>query len=213
MTSQPILVFLLDETGSMNSHLQTTISAFNEYTDSLRREKPELRVTLTLFSTGKHETLATLLPIAQLPALSTSNYHPNGGTPLYDAIGRVVTETEIAVTGMKAAGTDPDVLVTILTDGEENSSKEFSRDAIFRLIQRKEAEDWTFVYLGADHDAWAVASSIGVRADRAKQFKKEFMQEEMDDLGRQSISHLATPRSERRNAAFFSPKPNETKER
>lgn len=162
-----IVVFLLDETGSMGSVRDATISGFNEYIDTLAKRTPDALLSLRLFSSEKYAILAQLTPIALAPRLSYKTYQPDGGPPLYDSIARLVRETETAVGPIEPP---PEVLFVIMTDGEENASREFNRDRIFALITQKEEQGWSFVYLGANQDAWKVGASIGVNQARSMQY-------------------------------------------
>lgn len=164
-TSTPFVVaFLLDETGSMQSVRDATISGFNEYIITLKNKHADALLTLTLFSTEKYAKVTNLTPLAYVTPLSYETYQPSGGTPLYDSAARLIRETEDAAKPIQPA---PEVLFVIMTDGEENSSREFNRQRLFELIQGKERQGWTFVYLGANQDAWAVGESIGVRSGSA----------------------------------------------
>ncbi len=154
-----VVNFVLDETGSMEIVKQATISGFNEYLTTLRQQPGKVLLTLTKFNSGKIETLYRAAPIADVKDLDADTYRPSNGTPLYDAVAQTIHETEKALTGMKGK---PNVLCIIMTDGEENSSKEYSREKLFALIKAKESEGWTFAYLGANRDAWEVGASIGV---------------------------------------------------
>ena len=156
-----IIAFLLDETGSMGVVRDATISGFNEYVDTVRGKHPDALLSLRLFSTEKYDKVTQLTPLPLCPRLSYDNYTPSGGTPLYDCVARLIRETEGVTDSLKPK---PEVLFVIMTDGEENSSREFNRERIFQLISQKTEMGWTFVFLGANQDAWQVGQSIGVRA-------------------------------------------------
>ncbi len=94
-------------------------------------------------------------PLADVPALTPQTYEPRGSTPLYDAIGECIRRVE-------AKGRA--VINVIVTDGHENASQEFTLDAVKALVKEKEAEGQTFVFLGANIDAFAVGASFGAQA-------------------------------------------------
>jgi hypothetical protein len=148
-----IINFLLDETGSMMSVKQQTIEGFNEYLNSMRKEKVDFK--LTKFNSSKTEIHDTK-PAKDYPELTYETYVPDATTPLYDAIGRSVRSLENDLKEKKRK-----VLMVIMTDGLENASQEYNRDAIFKLVSEKEKDGWTFVYLGANQDSWAVAEPLG----------------------------------------------------
>jgi hypothetical protein len=164
--SGPTLVaFLLDETGSMMSCKQATISGFNEYIQTLKNTKQDINFTLTKFNSMKSEIVHDCVELKDVKELNDQTYIPDNGTPLYDAIGSTIRSTEKNKESKKRK-----ILVVIQTDGEENASKEFSRQNICDLIKEKEKAGWTFVFLGANIDAYQVANSIGVKASNTANY-------------------------------------------
>ncbi|KKM24356.1 hypothetical protein LCGC14_1605890 [marine sediment metagenome] len=155
-----IISFVLDETGSMLSVRLATISGFNEYVDEIRKNKKgPVRFSLTTFNSIKIATVLDHVELKDVPKLTGKTYNPTSLTPLYDAVAQSIGKTKKRV---KTYKTKPSVLCVIMTDGYENASKEYTREAIFELVKEMEGKGWTFAYLGANQDAWAVAESIGV---------------------------------------------------
>ena len=157
---QRVLVnVILDKSGSMASKLKDVIEGFNAYVDGLSQEdKVEYLFSLTLFDTlVAHRSVA--VPLSQVQKLDTKSYQPGGNTALNDAIG-------ITVRKVDADRPQVDKVVTvIMTDGEENSSREWTHDAVKGLISQKENEGtWTFVFLGAAPDAWDQGRGYGIAA-------------------------------------------------
>lgn len=143
---------VLDRSGSMNSCASDAVGGYNAYVAKL----PETaRVSLTLFdSEGVDLIRDAVEPAAAL--LKTDEYVPRATTPLYDAIGRTISEAEKRCVGFDR------VALVILTDGLENASREFTRDDIQKLLTRKQDKDgWLVVYLGANQDAWHVGQQFG----------------------------------------------------
>lgn len=149
--------FLLDETGSMMGVKQQTISGFNEYIDTLKQgeNSKDIYFTLTKFNSGKVEIVYDAVPLNTVTNLSDATYKPASLTPLYDAIG-------ISIRSLEKKVNKDNVLVVIQTDGLENASREFTRQHIFSLIDEKKREGWTFVFLGADQDAWITSEGLGI---------------------------------------------------
>lgn len=135
----------------MESVKSQTISGFNEYINTLRKQKNVL-FTLTKFNSDKVDIVYNGVPLSDVKELTNDNYRPNYFTPLYDAIGRTI----------KSLGDAKNVLLVIQTDGQENSSKEFTRQVVFDLVTEKKKEGWTFVFLGADMDAYGASAAIGI---------------------------------------------------
>lgn len=154
-----VVNFVLDETGSMLSVKVATISGFNEYLVGLKESKAKVWMTLTKFNSTKVEVVHDAVLVKDVPDLNEKTYVPEHLTPLYDAIGKTIRATEEA---LKKKRGKPAVLCVIMTDGLENASKEYTREGIFNLIEEKTKEGWTFAYLGANQDAYAVGESIGV---------------------------------------------------
>lgn len=153
-TTTEILV-VLDKSGSMHSRAGDAIGGFNSFLKQQKEAKDKRNLTLVLFDTTYSE-LYSSVDAKYVAELSYSTYVPGGGTALYDTLGRALNRLEDR--GAKKA------LVVIITDGEENSSKEFGRDTIRTKISRlKEDRNWEFIFLGADQDAFTQGEKIGIQ--------------------------------------------------
>lgn len=95
------------------------------------------------------------MALEQVPQLNGQFYWPSGGTALYDAVSESIRFAEVTVQKGER------VLVLIMTDGEENSSKKTTATEIKNMIQSHEAlGNWTFAYIGQNPDAWAKKVSL-----------------------------------------------------
>lgn len=141
-------IFVLDRSGSMESCWDDTIGGFNSFLSEQKKEGGTL--TLVLFD---HEvlTMYTNKPIEEVEPLTRESYQPRGSTALLDTLGKVIKET-----------TSESSLVIVLTDGQENASKKYTKAHIKDLIEQKQKDGWKFMYLGANQDAFAEAGSIGI---------------------------------------------------
>ena len=157
--------FILDESGSMTSIKDQTISGFNEYVDSLKPKGKSARFTFTKFNSDRTSIVCDNIPVKDVPLLTSSNYIPNNLTPLYDAIGASIKTIDRALTKEPL-----DVLCVIMTDGQENCSREFTRSKIFDIISEKQKEGWTFAYLGANQDSWGEGVKVGIAGDNTLDF-------------------------------------------
>lgn len=137
----------------MESAKSATISGFNEYIENLLKDrKNTYKVSLTLFN-DKVEEKYINQSLPKVIELTERTYQPDGMTALYDAACRTLN---------KVRGNKGKNIVVILTDGEENSSKEFGSEDFKKLVKELQAKkNWTFVYLGANHDAWLIAKVWG----------------------------------------------------
>lgn len=143
--------FILDKSGSMESVQEATISGFNEYIQSLKSDKEtSYTFDLTFFDTTVRKEY-TNSPLELVNRLHGDNYRPNGGTALYDA----VCETLLS----RKAETGGKWIVVVMTDGEENSSKTYDEKKMADMVKLlTNTGNVTFVFLGANQDAWANAS-------------------------------------------------------
>lgn len=142
-------IFLLDRSGSMEACWDDTIGGYN----ALVKEQSAFGGTMTLVQFD-HEYTVTYKqsPIGEVVPLTRETYKPRGSTALLDAIGRTIKTWE-----------SPDApTVIILTDGQENSSTKYTKAHIKDLIEAKTNDGWTFMYLGANQDAFAEAGSMGI---------------------------------------------------
>jgi hypothetical protein len=166
------MTFVLDESGSMSAAYEATISGFNEFMDSQRDKSLGVcRVSLVKFNGDRIKTVYSDRHIDDVKPLTRRTYNPASVTPLYDAIGQAIRDTEEkykasvdvlkAVTGSDGKAAIPMVIMIIMTDGLENNSRKYNQKTIFDLISEKKDEGWAFVFLGADQDSWAAAQPLG----------------------------------------------------
>jgi uncharacterized protein YegL len=189
---QRVLVnVILDKSGSMNSKVKDVIGGFNLYVDELAKEPAvEYGFTLTLFDTAVAMKYNSV-PLAQVARLDDSSYRPSGNTALLDAIGNTVQT-------VSTAGFDK-IITVIMTDGEENSSREWTLPAVRELVRNRESlGNWTFVFLGANLDAFAQGNALGVAALNAVRYDADNYRGVYDSLGRMTnLFSSAAPRSSR----------------
>lgn len=183
-TKETVIALVLDETGSMQSCKDTTISAYNEYVNSLR-DKDGFRLGLTTFNASKMD-VGVIEPIKNAKKLNHENYQPASNTPLFDAVGKTIRHIE------KEAKKDEAILFVILTDGEENSSREYTKDAIKSLIDEKTKAGWTFVYLAANQDAWEGAKALNISAQSAMNFDNKTVGMAMCNLSAATVRYAAS---------------------
>jgi hypothetical protein len=147
MTSR---IFILDRSGSMETIRDDTIGGYNAFVDSQK----QFGGTMTLIQFD-HECIETYVdkPIAQVEPLTKETFTPRGSTALHDAIGHVLKKFKTPSTCI------------ILTDGHENASRTFSKAHVKDLIEGASSKGWSFLYLGANQDAFEVGGSMGIRSD------------------------------------------------
>ena len=164
-------VIILDKSGSMSNVARQAVDGVNETIGSIKsaQEKnpdQEHIVTLVAFCGCETRVIYDNLPVNEVKTLTDRDYRPCCMTPLYDAIGTTITR----VHALKSHEKDSLALVTIITDGYENASREFTQMAIMSLIDSYKEQGWQFTYIGADHDVQQVAFSLHI--DHHLQFDK-----------------------------------------
>jgi hypothetical protein len=145
---------LLDRSGSMGPIARQTVDAFNEYVNGLAvTDGLDARISLTIFDTEGIDLIRDKVPAkAPQAKLSITEFLPRAGTPLNDAIGRTVSEV---IADRAALRPGEGVAFVILTDGLENSSREYKLEMIKALLEKVQKEfGWLVLYLGANQDAF-----------------------------------------------------------
>jgi hypothetical protein len=156
-------LIILDESGSMESIKNTIIKGFNELVQTVQgieKQFPEQEhfISFVSFNGLGQKLLHFADPASILKQLNYKTYKPDSSTPLFDAIGFSINKLKQYLQGQ----TDYNVLVTILTDGEENASKEFSGNDIKNLVEELKHNRWTFTYIGTDHDVEKIALALSI---------------------------------------------------
>lgn len=157
-------LIILDKSGSMFNIKKEAVAGYNETLGSIKSAQLKHYdtqghyISLAAFCGCGVDMIYDCTPVKDAEKMTTRQYAPCCGTPLYDAIGKSVT----ALINKTKTIEDVAVLVTIITDGMENASREWDGHAIKRLIAERKEEGWMFSYIGADHDVEKVAASISI---------------------------------------------------
>jgi len=176
-------LIILDESGSMESIKSSIIQGFNEIVQTVKgiqKAYPEQEhfISFVTFNGIAIKVLHFNEPVENLQLIDENRYLPDASTPLFDAMGFSFAKLKQIVEPLS----DYNVLVTVLTDGEENASKEYSGKAIKKMIDELKLKRWTFTYIGAEHDVEKFAASISITntmnfskndADMQQMFVKE----------------------------------------
>ena len=155
-------LLILDESGSMERIYHPTLSGCNETIQSIRSaqrryENQDQRFSFVTFNSDGIKTVMDDVPIGEVRDLTPADFHPDACTPLYDTIGKSCAALEKKITEKER------VLVTIITDGLENDSSEYTLDSIQSMTERLRAKGWTFVYMGANQNAKEVALTLNIK--------------------------------------------------
>lgn len=160
-------LIILDESGSMSSIREQALSGANETLQTIRAAQQEntddhQMISFVTFDTGARKpfvrTIIDSEKIESVNDITPDQYQPYGGTPLYDAMG-------LSITALKELVKEGDhVLVTVITDGFENSSHIYSAEMIKELVESLTTQSWVFTYIGANQDSEQTARGLGIQS-------------------------------------------------
>ena len=182
-TNGNLIAVVMDESGSMMPVQAATIAGFNEFVQGQRAAVNAGAATLTLnkFDAPHIKNVFRDRPLSEVPNLTTATYTPNGGTNLLDAIGQTIEEVDAALAARKKKDR-PGVIVLIMTDGEENASRKYNGTQIQAMVAAAEKADWSFVFLGANIDAFSVGASFGMNTFNSVNYSTANMAQTMNTL-------------------------------
>lgn len=162
------MIFILDMSGSMDNLRSDTIGGYNTLINQQKNETGDANVTTVLFD-DRYIVLHDNVNIHDVPEMTTKEYSPLGMTAMLDAIGRTINSV-----GQRLASTPEEkrpakIVVTIVTDGYENASKEFTYSKIKEMIKhQREKYSWIFTFIGANIDTAEVGDNLGIDAKLSK---------------------------------------------
>ena len=153
-------LIILDKSGSMFRLGQAPVDTVNETIESLRKEQKgrsnwEFFFSLVTFN-DESNTVYDNVPINEANLMKDEEYDPANCTALYDAMGFAITHQK------KFVSENDNVVVTIITDGYENASKEYSGDTIKKIVEELKTKGWVFTFIGANQDVLKAGSNISV---------------------------------------------------
>ena len=165
------ILLVVDESGSLSIIRRQALVGINETLTTIQKMQEthknlEQRVTLITFDSTHTNVFYDNVRASNANPLKAKDYNPCGATPLYDAIGMGIAKINALTTE------DDSVLVTIITDGEENCSEEYSLKMIKNLIDKLKKQNWTFTFIGTDDlDVESIAMDMGI--DNHLQFSED----------------------------------------
>ncbi len=158
-----VILAIIDRSGSMSTIKNDAIGGFNTFLNDQKNIEGKCMMSIALFDT-EYDLIAHGEDIKNIEELNDKTFVPRGSTALYDAIGKGVHQVE----SMQIEADR--YLCVILTDGEENASREFTRENIFKLIEEKRKGDWEFIFLAANQDAMQAGQSMGMSTSNSMCF-------------------------------------------
>lgn len=177
------IIIVLDKSESMETNKSQTIASLNSFINNQKQLNPVSEVpvffSLVTFS-DSHTTVINKIPIQEAPTVSLEDYNPDGMTALCDAIGYVITSMIVDNTK---------TICCVISDGEENSSKYFTRGAVSDLISSR-GDSLEMVYIGSNQDAIKTGFNMGIINDDAcLTYEDDDMEWVFECLG-SKISHV-----------------------
>ena len=183
---------LLDRTGSMSGIWDEALMSVNAYAASVGEadegeiEGADIKTAVTLAVFDYQESLQFDVLRKDVPAekwtdVTNDEANPRGMTPLFDAIGRVISLAE--------ADKPEKAVIVIMTDGHENSSKEITRDGAKAALDRAKANGWEVVFLGAEFASFGDADAVGMSASKTMAVGQGRMQDSMSALAKKSRAY------------------------
>ncbi|MBQ1336035.1 MAG: VWA domain-containing protein, partial [Selenomonadaceae bacterium] len=160
-------ICILDRSGSMKNLAGDTIGGYNSFIEKQRKEEGSAEVTTVLFD-DQYDKIVDAMDLQDVPELTSKEYYARGMTALLDAVGRTIMDT---AGRMEKEGICPEkrrVIFFIMTDGQENDSKEYDRASVKAMIETATKEyNWNFIFMGANIDSVSEAASIGIDSKHA----------------------------------------------
>lgn len=167
------IVFIIDRSGSMSGLEEDTIGGYNSMLKKQQIEEGEARVTTVLFD-NEYKIVHDRGDIREIRPLTDKEYFVRGTTALLDAVGTTINKIVSATKNTKKEYQADKVMFVIITDGMENSSREYTYEKVKKMIEKqKEEYNWEFIFLGANIDAVETASRFGIAEDRAANYNAD----------------------------------------
>ena len=169
------ITIILDRTGSMEPLRDDTIGGFNTFLKSQKETPGTATMTLVQFdSQDPYEVIHQFRPIDEIPELTRDTFVPRASTPLLDALGRGIIDLEARLEKLDDKERPAKIIFAIITDGQENASREFRKKQIESMIRAKTKQDsWQFVFLSSDLAAIDEARALGLRRDSTLLYAKD----------------------------------------
>ncbi len=180
---------LLDRTGSMSSIWDEALSSVNAYASSIAGQAGDVvpQITLAVFDAQdglQFDVLRRAVRPDGWQNVTDKEASPRGMTPLFDAIARLIAIAE--------ADNPEKAVIVIMTDGEENASREVTKDGVKAALDRAEKRGWEVVFLGAEFANFSDADAVGISASKSMAMGKGRMSESMSRLARKSQAYYAS---------------------
>jgi uncharacterized protein YegL len=159
------LIVILDASGSMAGLKDDVIGGFNQLIEDQKKVEGDCFVTVVQFSSfGKQETILDRHPVNEVPRMTAHMYQIGGWTALHDTMGNVIDAVGARLADMPEVLRPGKVIVAVITDGQENHSREYTAAQVCEKVTRQqEVYNWEFIFTGANQDAIFEAKKLGIK--------------------------------------------------
>lgn len=189
--AEPVqIICILDRSGSMQNLTSDTIGGYNSFIAKQKEEPGQAEVTTVLFD-DQYEKLLDAVDLNEVPEMTSKEYFARGSTALLDAVGRTLMDTAGKMEKDTVCPAKRRVIVLIMTDGLENASREYKREAVKSMIEEATDEyGWNFIFMGANIDSVAEAGALGISSNYAMDYAAdaEGINESFDRMGKAAQS-------------------------
>ena len=167
------MVFIIDNSGSMAGLEKDTIGGFNAMIEKQKQEEGEAYVSTVLFN-NYSKVIHDRMPLVKIEPLTEQQYRVGGCTALLDAIGGAIHHIGNVHKYAREEDVPEKTIFLITTDGMENASQQYSSEQVKKMIKRQEERyGWEFVFVAANIDAVHTAEAIGIRRERAANYRQD----------------------------------------
>jgi len=164
------IAIIMDESGSMQSTADDAIGGYNSFIASQKEVEGHANVTLVLFD-NKYEIVHAGIDVKDIPDLSNETYNPGGGTALIDALSKTIDSVSDRINTMEEDEKPGKVIIIVITDGEENSSREYKRSDVAKKLKDYQSRDkWELIFIGASNEILDQADDLGFKKDKMMRY-------------------------------------------
>jgi uncharacterized protein YegL len=164
------IIVILDRSGSMESLVNDTIGGYNRFIEEQKQVPGEANITTVLFD-DQYDLLHDRVNLKNIKPITNKEYFARGWTALLDAIGKTINSIGIQLNNTPEEERPSKVIVLIITDGAENSSKEYNYNQVKEMVERQQKEyNWQFLFFGANIDSFEVGGSLGIKSNLTANF-------------------------------------------
>lgn len=167
------IVFILDRSGSMSGYEEDTIGGFNATIEKQKKLDGTCYVSTVMFA-NQSKVIHDRVKLDEIQEMTEDDYQVGGGTALLDAIGRSIHHIGNVHKYARPEDVPEHTIFIITTDGMENASRQYDSSTVKRMISRQQEKyGWEFIFLAANIDAVETADRIGIRRERAANYRQD----------------------------------------